>query len=79
MRVAGVETRVLVSGAGGFIGHHLTKYLAERGFGYAERISNIPNMKAVPQTKLKFWISGGETTACKLRAILTWFTIWRRT
>src|SRR5438046_10667493 len=26
------QTRVLVTGAGGFIGHHLTKYLVERGF-----------------------------------------------
>ena len=25
-------TRVLVTGAGGFIGHHLTKYLIERGY-----------------------------------------------
>jgi GDP-D-mannose 3',5'-epimerase len=26
------QTRVLVTGAGGFIGHHLTKYLVERGY-----------------------------------------------
>ena len=26
------QTKVLVTGAGGFIGHHLTKYLVERGF-----------------------------------------------
>jgi GDP-D-mannose 3', 5'-epimerase len=26
------KTRVLVTGAGGFIGHHLTKYLVERGY-----------------------------------------------
>lgn len=26
------QTRVLVTGAGGFIGHHLTKYLIERGY-----------------------------------------------
>src|ERR671914_140778 len=25
-------TKVLVTGAGGFIGHHLTKYLVERGY-----------------------------------------------
>jgi GDP-D-mannose 3',5'-epimerase len=29
--VAG-EKRILVTGAGGFIGHHLTKYLVERGY-----------------------------------------------
>jgi nucleoside-diphosphate-sugar epimerase len=27
-----VQTRVLVTGAGGFIGHYLTKYLVERGY-----------------------------------------------
>src|SRR5256885_12883077 len=26
------QTRVLVTGAGGFIGHHLTNYLVERGY-----------------------------------------------
>jgi GDP-D-mannose 3',5'-epimerase len=26
------SSRVLVTGAGGFIGHHLTKYLVERGY-----------------------------------------------
>ena len=26
------EVRVLVTGAGGFIGHHLVKYLVERGY-----------------------------------------------
>ncbi|HEY5564289.1 MAG TPA: NAD-dependent epimerase/dehydratase family protein, partial [Rhodothermia bacterium] len=25
-------TRVLVTGAGGFIGHHLVKYLKDRGY-----------------------------------------------
>ena len=25
-------TRVLITGAGGFIGHHLTKYLVDRGY-----------------------------------------------
>src|SRR5437868_5830259 len=28
----GNQTRVLVTGAGGFIGHHLTKYLVARGY-----------------------------------------------
>src|SRR5881275_1205241 len=26
------QTKVLVTGAGGFIGHHLTKFLVERGY-----------------------------------------------
>ena len=26
------QTKVLVTGAGGFIGHHLTKYLIDRGY-----------------------------------------------
>src|SRR5262245_37748961 len=26
------QTKVLVTGAGGFIGHHLTRYLVERGY-----------------------------------------------
>src|SRR5438045_6184949 len=26
------QVKVLVTGAGGFIGHHLTKYLVERGY-----------------------------------------------
>jgi GDP-D-mannose 3', 5'-epimerase len=30
--MSGVETKVLVTGAGGFIGHHLTRHLTERGF-----------------------------------------------
>ena len=30
--MSGAETRVLVTGAGGFIGHHLTRYLTEHGF-----------------------------------------------
>lgn len=32
MSLAGVGARILVTGAGGFIGHHLTKYLTEQGF-----------------------------------------------
>jgi GDP-D-mannose 3',5'-epimerase len=28
----GKQTRVLITGAGGFIGHHLTRYLTERGY-----------------------------------------------
>jgi len=27
-----LQTKVLVTGAGGFIGHHLTKYLINRGY-----------------------------------------------
>ena len=27
-----MATRVLVTGAGGFIGHHLVKYLVEKGY-----------------------------------------------
>ena len=30
--MAKAATRVLVTGAGGFIGHHLTSFLKERGF-----------------------------------------------
>jgi nucleoside-diphosphate-sugar epimerase len=29
---ANLPTRVLVTGAGGFIGHHLVKYLVEQGY-----------------------------------------------
>jgi FlaA1/EpsC-like NDP-sugar epimerase len=31
MSLASIGTRILVTGAGGFIGHHLTKYLTEQG------------------------------------------------
>ena len=27
-----MATRVLVAGAGGFIGHHMVKYLVEKGY-----------------------------------------------
>ncbi len=30
--MSGRQTRVLVTGAGGFIGHHLTKYLKQRDY-----------------------------------------------
>ena len=36
--------RVLVTGAGGFIGHHLVSYLKGKIIGLEESMSDIPNI-----------------------------------
>jgi nucleoside-diphosphate-sugar epimerase len=48
------QTRVLVTGAGGFIGHHLTRYLTERG--YWVRGVDIKKPEFEPSTAQEFRI-----------------------
>ncbi len=47
------KTRVLVTGAGGFIGHHLTKYLTERGYWVRGVDIKEPEFKATTADEFK--------------------------
>ena len=38
------QVRILVTGAGGFIGHHLVTYLKKQGYWVCGVDVNIPNM-----------------------------------
>src|SRR5258706_9748509 len=52
----GNQTRVLVTGAGGFIGHHLTGYLTERGYWVRGIDINEPEFE--PTTANEFKLLG---------------------
>ncbi len=57
------KVRVVVTGAGGFIGHHLVTYL--KSLGYWVRGVDLKDLAYGPQTRMNFnsWICGGWTTA----------------
>ena len=54
----GHRTRVLVCGAGGFIGHHLTSYLVSRAIGCAARTSSCPTSRRPMPTSSCSWTYG---------------------
>src|SRR6185295_11854979 len=47
------EAKVLVTGAGGFIGHHLAKYLVERGYWVRGVDIKQPEYEATPANEFK--------------------------
>src|SRR5207244_1228344 len=61
------QTRVLVAGAGGFIGHHLTSYLKSRGFWVRGVDLKYPEYGATAADEfelcdLRRWEAGLEAT-----------------
>ena len=57
------KARVLVTGAGGFIGHHLVRRLKDDGSGFEEPISRLPNLRLVRLTNLRCSTCGSGKTA----------------
>ena len=57
-------SRILVTGAGGFIGHHLVKRLKAEGNWVRGADIKLQNMKHLRQTNSKFSICGNTKIVC---------------
>ena len=61
--------RVLVTGAGGFIGHHLTSFLKEQGYWVRGVDIKHPEYEPPWPMNLRSWICGAGTIACRPRGV----------
>ena len=53
----------LVTGAGGFIGHHLVKYLVDKGYDVRGADIKRPEYARPRARSSRSWICGGSRTA----------------
>ena len=74
-----MRAKVLVTGAGGFIGHHLVTRLKEQGYWVRGVDIKHPEYAPTAAMNLKSWICGAGTTVCRPRAASTRSTAWRPT
>ena len=76
----GNQTRVLVTGAGGFIGHHLTRYLIERGYWVRGVDIKEPEFEATTADEFKLLdLRRGGKLSGSDRATSTRSTGWPQT
>ena len=74
------NNRVLVTGAGGFIGHHLVRHLKADGYWVRGVDIKHPEFEASPPTSSKFWTcENGRIVYGRLgmwTKSITWRPIW---
>ena len=71
------QTRVLVTGAGGFIGHHLTTYLKNRGYWVRGVDLKHPEYGGTEADEFEILdLRRWETDACSHAGKCTRCTIW---
>ena len=70
------KTRILVTGAGGFIGHHLVKRLKKDGHWVRGVDIKRPSTKRPPRTSFRCSICASGRTALQRRRASTRFTTW---
>ena len=73
--------RVLVTGAGGFIGHHLVRRLKSEGYWVRGVDMKHPEYEASPADEFDYWTCGKRRAACSRPAAVstkstTWPLIW---
>ena len=70
------QPTVLVTGAGGFIGHHLTRYLVDKGYWVRGVDIKPPEYEPHRVTSSRSWTCAAGRAVCRRRAASTTSTTW---